>query len=609
MKLVLIKIIVYLWLIFLVSSHRADENEVKYLIEITDASHHLAEVTVLFPRTESGTIDFIMPAWRLGKYQILNLANGIRNFRVSDSSGDKVYVQKIDKSTWRATLDKPSKLAVSYDLYANQLESRVRHIDDTHAYLDGVGTFIYSPEFKNLKLSVELDVPKGWQSRSGMEKKAKHLFQADNYQVLASSPIETGIHEYYSFKADGKKYELVIWGDGNFSGKKIVDDYKKMVVEHGKLWGDYPFDRYLFIVHAAPGLRGATEHINSTVIQRDAMGFKKTEDYNKFLSTSSHEFVHTWNVKSYRPWGLHDYDYTQENYTDLLWITEGSTSYFGDILLVRAGLLSVKDYLKNMAKNIRAYQQRPGSKVMSAQQASFDVWIEPSGDRAHNASVNIYKKGNLLSFLMDVILLKDTNAEAGYAELHKILYQRFPIPDKGFTAKDIQQLMQELSGEDYSTFWKSYMESTKSIDFDQLLSELGLRFADPEPGKDSQRTLVTGIKLNKTKNMNQISILSKGTPGWEAGLASGDTLVAVNGIKVEPGKFSLLLGKFQQEDEVKISFFRRNRLLETIMKIESIVTVKPNIVHSDSPTEQQKITYKKWLGVDWPTKSKVNSAE
>jgi len=349
MKLILAKIIVYLLLIILANSLQANENEVRYSIEITDATHHLAEVTVLFPKTDNRTIDFILPAWRLGKYQILNLANGIRNFKVSDTHGDDISVQKIDKSTWRATLDKPSKLAVSYDLYANQLETRVRHIDDTHAYLDGVGTFIYSPEFLNTKLSVELDVPKGWQSRSGMKKKAKHRFLADNYQVLASSPIESGIHEYYSFKADGKKYELVIWGNGNFSGKKIVADYKKMVVEHGKLWGDYPFDHYLFIVHAAPGLRGATEHINSTVIQREAMGFKKEEDYQQFLSTSSHEFVHTWNVKSYRPWGLHDYDFTQENYTDLLWITEGSTSYFGEILLVRAGLLSVKNYLKATA--------------------------------------------------------------------------------------------------------------------------------------------------------------------------------------------------------------------------------------------------------------------
>ncbi len=609
MKPILAKITYYLILIILVNSHQATEAEIKYSVEITDASHHLAEVTILFPETNAGTIDFIMPAWRLGKYQILNLANGIRKFNVSDTQGKEIAVRKIDKNTWRATLDHPSKLAVSYDLYANQLDSRSRHIDDTHAYLDGVSTFIYSPEFINTKLSVELNVPKGWRSRSGMEKQAEHHFLAENYQVLASSPIETGIHEYFSFKAAGKEYELVIWGEGNFSGKKIVADYKKMVVEHGKLWGDYPFDRYLFIVHAAPGLKGATEHINSTIIQREAMGFEKKEDYQKFLSTSSHEFVHTWNVKSYRPWGIHDYDFTQENYSDLLWITEGSTSYFGEILLVRAGLLSVEDYLKNMAKNIQAYQERPGHKVMTAKQASFNVWIEPSGDRAHNASVNIYKKGNLLSLLMDVTLLKDTAAAAGYAELHKKLYQLFPVPDKGFTANDIQQLMQEISDQDYSEFWKRYMESTATIDFDELLLLLGLKFAKMDSDKKSDRVILSGIKLNEIKETNTISILTKDTPGWKAGLAAEDTLVAINGIKLEPGKFALLMSKFRQEDEVKISFFRRNRLLETLMKIEMSPATKSNLVHVESPSEQQKLNYKKWLGVAWPNKSKENSAE
>jgi len=363
-----------------------------------------------------------MPAWRLGKYKILNLANGIRQFTVTDAKGKKLAVEKIDKNSWRVITEKPTRLAVSYELYANQLETRTRHIDDSHAYLDGVSTFIYSPEFLDTKVSVVLDVPKGWHSRSGMEKTSKHKFIADSYHTLASSPIESGIHEYYTFEVDNIDYELAIWGKGNFDGNKIVKDYKKMVVEHGKLWGAYPFQRYLFIIHSTKGATGATEHLNSTIIQRDAMSFGKKKDYQKFLSTSSHEFVHSWNVKSYRPIGIHQYDYTQENYSDLLWITEGSTSYFDDLLLVRAGLLSAKEFLEKLSKEINTYQERPGRKVMSANQSSFDTWIGATGDRANNSSVNIYSKGSILSLLMDIELLKSTDANKGYAQLHKFLY-------------------------------------------------------------------------------------------------------------------------------------------------------------------------------------------
>ncbi len=277
MKVILLKVFLVLFLLFAVNTYQAREERVKYYVKIIDPAHHLAEVTALFPKVEKGTIDFVMPAWRLGKYKILNLANGIRHFSVTDAKGNVLKVRKIDKNSWRVETDKPTKLVISYELYANQLETRTRHIDDTHAYLDGVSSFVYSTEFLETGVSVELDVPKGWHSRSGMKKEAKHKFIADNYHILASSPIESGLHEFYTFQANGKDYELAIWGKGNFDGEKIVKDYKKMVVEHGNLWGGYPFQKYLFIIHATTGATGATEHINSTIIQRDAMSFGKKE--------------------------------------------------------------------------------------------------------------------------------------------------------------------------------------------------------------------------------------------------------------------------------------------------------------------------------------------
>ncbi len=595
------KVVLALFFIFVSSFTQAAVNSVSYSLKITDADHHLAEVTVLFPSTDSATVDFIMPAWRLGYYKVLNLANGIRHLRVTDVKGKDLKAKKVDKNTWRVHLDKPTKIAVSYQLYANQLARRARHIDDTHAYLDGVSTFIYSPEFIDKRLTVELDVPYAWRSRSGMKRKGKHQFEAKNYHILASSPIETGIHEYYTFEADDKDYELVIWGKGNFDGKKIVEDYKKMVVEHGKMWGGYPFHRYLFIVHATSGATGATEHINSTVIQRDAMGFADKKDYKSFLSTSSHEFIHTWNVKAYRPVGIWQYDYTQENYSDLLWISEGSTSYFSDQLLVRAGLLTAKDYLKDLAKKVQTYIDRPGRKVMSAQQSSFDAWIEGGGDRANNSSVNIYSKGNMLSLLMDVELLKSTEADEGYAQLHKLLYERFPVSEKGFSSQDIQDLMKEISGKDFSKFWKQKMESVGNINFNDLFLSLGLELSH---GDSTSQDIWTGIKLSKLNNKNKIFLVPQNTPAWNAGLAADDVLIAINGIKVQKGKFKLLINKFSAEDEVKVTFFRRNILKETVMELASRPSKPLKLSYVEDATELQKKMYAKWLGVDWPADEK-----
>ncbi|MFT5519820.1 MAG: putative metalloprotease with PDZ domain [Enterobacterales bacterium] len=603
---IVFSIIVLVTMSMLSNVHAKQANEkVDYSIKVIDPAHHLAEVTALFPKTKSTTLDFVMPAWRLGKYKVLNLANGIRYFSVTDAKGHDILARKIDKNTWRVNLDKPSKLAVSYQLYANQLGARARHIDDTHAYLDGASSFIYSPEFMSLPLTVTVNVPEGWRSQSGMTRLGKHSFSADNYDVLASSPIETGIHEYYTFSADDRKYEVVIWGKGNFKGSKIVADYKKMVVEHGKMWGDYPFKRYLFIIHATKDASGATEHINSTVIQKDALSFGTKKDYQGFLSTSSHEFIHTWNVKAYRPQGIQDYDYTQENYSDLLWVSEGSTSYFTDILLVRSGLLSVDDYLKKLAKKVQVYQEKPGRKVMTAQQSSFDAWIEGGGDRGNNSSVNIYTKGNILSLLMDVELLKATAGENGYALVHKLLYQRFPVIEKGFSATDMQNIMEEISGENYNDFWAKYVESTASIEFTDLFLALGLKLStepmnksDKENSKMSAKDLWTGIELSG----NKITKVPTDSPAWKAGISSGDVLVAINGMKVEPKKFKVLLKSFDKDDEVKVTFFRRNILKDVNMQLTNYSPKELSLIHIDEATDLQKKMYKTWLGKDWPVK-------
>ena len=614
MNIKLRQIVITFFLFMSLSANYAADKKVNYSLKITDAAHHLAEVTVLFPMSEAESVDFIMPAWRLGKYTILDLANGIRHFNVTDTNGKQLSVKKIDKNTWRVKLNNPTKLAVSYQLYANGLNTRTRHIDDTHAYLDGASSFIYSPEFMSNELIVELDVPNPWRSQSGMKRLGKHRFTANNYDILASSPIETGVHDYYQFSADNRDYEVVIWGKGNFNGPQIVKDYKKMVVEHGKMWGGYPFKRYLFIIHATTNVRGATEHINSTVIQTEAMGFTSKEDYRRFISTSSHEFVHTWNVKAYRPKGIQVYDYEKENYSDLLWIAEGSTNYFGELLLVRSGLLDPKIFLEALAEKVQKYLDRPGRKVMSANEASFDRWIEGGGDRANNASVNIYTKGNLLSLLMDVELLKATNAEKGYAEVHKLLYERFPVNEKGFTADDIKLLMQEISTKDFSEMWQTNMESTGEIDFTSLFDSLGLQFSrgeeSNEEGEISDTVVIyTGLVLSESSGDNKVTGVPEGSPAWKANLAPDDVLLAINGIKIEPGKFRLLLEGFNSGDEVKVTYFRRNLLKETNMELSKRSSKSLKLLPIDNASELQKRMYTKWLGVEWEEKKDSQSED
>ncbi|MGB2076419.1 MAG: M61 family peptidase, partial [Pseudoalteromonas tetraodonis] len=330
--------------------------DVNYALNISQPEHHLGDVNVEFPKTAQSFLDVKLPAWRTGRYEILNLANGVRYFKASDDEGNELKWEKIDHSTWRVHLNEPTEVNIDYQVYANELGKRARHIDDSHAFIDASGFFMFSESFRQEPVTVELNVPKAWRSVSGMENyKNKHSFKASDYDVLVDSPIETGINELRTFKVNGREYELVVWGEGNYDIELMLTDLKKLVATGNVIWDSYPYERYVFMVHATSGAGGATEHLNSTIIQRPRDRFAKREDYLGFISTAAHEFIHTWNVKTYRPKGLAPYDYTNINYSKLLWIAEGSTSYFEDHLLVRSGIQTTDEFFKVLSKTINRH--------------------------------------------------------------------------------------------------------------------------------------------------------------------------------------------------------------------------------------------------------------
>ena len=198
--------------------------QTNYTIRITEPSHHLADIEMQLEPHQAGVVELKMPAWRTGKYEIMDLANGVRRFVVKDETGKELDVEKSEKSTWQVKLDKPSRLTVSYQVYANALGGRSRHIDETHAYIDASAYLMFTDQSRAEEAVVSLQVPKAWRSTSGMPRLGEHQFKAANYDVLIDSPIETGIHQSFTFKADGRDYGLVLWGEGNCDTRQRVTD-------------------------------------------------------------------------------------------------------------------------------------------------------------------------------------------------------------------------------------------------------------------------------------------------------------------------------------------------------------------------------------------------
>ncbi|MEI5638017.1 MULTISPECIES: M61 family metallopeptidase [unclassified Pseudoalteromonas] len=573
---------------------------VEYKVSFEQPEHHLANVEMTFPKTSQASLDIKLPDWRTGRYEILDLANGIRFFSASTDDNEPLQWQKIDKNTWRVHLKEPTKVHVQYQVYANELGLRARHVDDSHAFIDASGFFMFSDAFRSEPVTVELAVPSGWRSVSGMQYgDTKHSFKAENYDILLDSPIETGINQLHQFSVDDRDYELVIWGEGNYDVEMMISDLKKLVQTGSLIWHQYPYQRYVFMVHATSGARGATEHLNSTIIQRHRDSFKEREDYVGFIATAAHEFIHTWNVKNYRPAGLVPYDYVAPNYTDLLWLAEGSTSYFEDYLLLSAGITSNDEYLDMLTKRINRHLETPGRTVQSVAHSSFDKWINQGGDHGHNFSTNIYSEGALVSMALDLDLLIHSEGKVSYRDVHRELYKQHKLPNS-FTSEDVKAILKQLSGRDYSDWWQQYVDSPAKIDFAGLLQKVGLNFAYPE---DSQVVAGFDGKASKLGELLQLQRVAKDGNAWQAGLTAGDQIVSFDRHHVRE-TLAASLQHFNPGQEVTVHFIRRDKLMTTELTLATKYDKPRKVTPVTTPTASQQRLYQAWMGVAHPHASK-----
>jgi predicted metalloprotease with PDZ domain len=569
-------------------------------IDIKQPEHHLAQVKVTFPKTKLAQLQIKMPTWRTGNYQILPLANGVRLFSATDERGKVLPWHKTDKNTWQVEQTRNKKVVVSYQVYANELGKRTRHIDDSHAYLDASAVVMYHQNVRKQQYIVNLQVPKLWKSASGLiSGKKENQFIATNYDVLIDSPIETGIQEVHNFTVDNVDYTLVIWGKGNYDSAQMVKDLSLLVKQGKYIWpAEYPFSRYVFMVHATSGERGATEHLNSTVIQRSRYKFNDRKDYLGFLQTAAHEFVHTWNVKQYRPEGLVPYDYQRENYTSLLWVSEGSTSYFQAQLLLNAGLMTTEEYFTDIAKRINGYMHKPGLNFQSVAESSFEHWLEQGGDYDNNFSANIYNEGFLVSWLLDFNLLAKSNGTTSYKDVHNALYQQYRLPH-AFSEQDMLTILKAKTGENYKNWWQQNVHGHVKPDFAQLLSQVGLELYY---GEKNEQKAWSGITTTFTKQGIKVTRVEKDSPAWLAGIAVDDIIIALDDLRINETDLTKRLLNFKPEQAVKITYFRRDQLVSSTLNLKAVPKDKLKVRPMKNATEQQKSMFKAWLGVDFPVK-------
>jgi predicted metalloprotease with PDZ domain len=428
------------------------------------------------------------------------------------------------------------------------------------------------------------------------------VFLADNYDHLIDSPFEIGEHRVLSFEVDGKQHRIVVWGHGSEDEARLVSDTQKIVQAARDFWGELPYDQYtFFLLLGGKSAGGGLEHRNSTSLLLPRFIFKPDRSYERFLTLTSHEFFHVWNVKRLRAAGLGPFDYTEEAYTTLLWAMEGITEYYTDLLLVRAGLLTKERYLERLADNIVTLQGTPGRQLQSLECASFDAWIKlyRPDENSVNTSVSYYLKGAIVAALLDLEIRQRTAGKYSLDDVMRHLYQAYPVDGPGVADRDgYVKAIKQVTDQDLSDFFERYIAGTDELPYDELLGGAGLKLRwDWEDKTNGAAKPTFGVRLKQANGQLLVaSVLSDG-PAYAAGLHADDEIVAIDGYRVnDEGSLRERLHDRRMDDTVTLTVFRR----EELRTIDVALAPAPHdtlvIEPVAEPTTAQQRICAEWLG-------------
>lgn len=570
-----------------------------YAIRPAHPGAHLFHVTVTVPAPDPAGQCFMLPAWIPGSYMIREFARNI--VRLTALAHDKpVKVEKIDKHTWRCA-PVSGELTLAYEVYAWDLSVRAAHLDQTHGFFNGTSVFLLPLGHERTPCRVDILAPEGapyaeWKVATGLapargtRRGRFGAYVAADYDELIDCPVEMGSFVTGKFDVLGVPHEIVITGQvPNLDMARLTADLARVcevqmrLFEPGKRARDEaaaPFDRYAFLTLAVGDGYGGLEHRNSTALicRRNDLPFlgmtDSTTGYRSFLGLASHEYFHSWNVKRIKPAAFAPYDLTRENHTRLLWAFEGFTSYYDDLLLARAGLLTEAQYLGTLADTMTTVQQRTGRLKQSVADSSFDAWIKyyRQDENAPNSIVSYYQKGALVALALDLAIRAGTRHKQSLDDVMRHLWQQWKaaqaagVPYAGVAEDGILAAAEEVTGLKLARLLREWTEGTRDPDFARLLAPFGVS-VDVRPALDSPHFALLGIKL--AAGETKIAHVFDGTPAQAAGLSGGDVLVALDNLRVGADTLDKLLARYQPGDTVELHAFRRDELMRFSAKLAS----------------------------------------
>jgi predicted metalloprotease with PDZ domain len=565
---------------------------IAYAIVGHDLAAHLFHVTLTVDAPAPDGQIFALPAWIPGSYMIREFSRNI--VRISaESNGEPVELTKLDKHSWKAAPpkgglnDRAAPLTLHYEVYAWDLSVRAAHLDQNHAFFNGTSVFLRVLGQEDQPHVVDIQRPdhaaaQTWRVATSLpELKAKRYgfgtYIAANYDELIDHPVEQGDFALATFKAHGIPHDIVISGRvPNLDLARLSADLKRICETQIAFFEpkskQAPMDRYVFMTLAVGDGYGGLEHRASTALicaradlpSTTATSKDISDGYLQYLGLCSHEYFHTWNVKRIKPAAFAPYNLQVENYSPLLWLFEGFTSYYDDLMLVRAGVIAEPAYFKLLGKTIGSVLRGSGRTKQSVADSSFDAWGKyyRQDENAPNAIISYYTKGSLIGLALDLSIRAKTGGKKSLDDVMRALWERYGRDfyqggGRGVTPAEVEALFDEISGGRFKPFFDKYIRGTEDVPLAKLLAPFGVKYADER--KSSKPSLDANI--GRDGNDCKLSSVHENGAAHLAGLSAGDLLVAIDGLRVTATNLETLLSRYGVGSNIEVHAFRRDELM------------------------------------------------
>jgi predicted metalloprotease with PDZ domain len=516
------------------------------------------------------------------------------------SDGNLLTASKITKACWRINTAGLSAVTVKYRVYCFEISVRTSFVDASHGFLSTTGIFMYPDKMLHLPSTIHIVPYKGWTKVSTSLEQVNNdpfTLHAPDYDILFDSPIEIGNQDVFGFDAAGVKYEVCMVGGGNYDKEKLKVDMAKIVEQETAIYGENPNKHYVFIVHNHLRSGGGLEHLSSTTLGAARDNYATENGYRNFLGLVAHEHFHLWNVKRLRPIVLGPFDYENENYTTDLWIAEGFTAYYQNIILRHAHITTPETYLDAVAAGINTVENQPGAKAQTLAEASFDAWIKAyrPNENSINTGISYYDKGALAGMMLDLEIINDSQGKYSLDDVMKYMYDTYYKGKKrGYTDEEFKQGFEKFAGKNLDDFYSKYIYGLAPLDYNQYLGYAGYRIND-ELGATNDPTLGIAISNSNNNGKKIVTAVLRGSAAWIDGINVNDELTAIDGQPITDAA-TMLAGK-NPGDKITVSVMRDGLPLTLRVTLLRNNRVKYKIEELPSATAQQLAVRKKWLNL------------